>query len=570
MADLRISELTALAGANLASGDLLAIVDVSASETKKITVVDLVGNATTLIADATIPGAKIVFSANTIAGSALTDTSVEAAKLASGAVTAGKLADESTVDLVTTLPLSGAFIGQLALDTDDNKMYCWNGSTWVSFKAGGSVNTVIGGSSGIVNITTSVSGDEVTISTTLDNTSGAAQFLAGPTSAAGAVTYRQIASGDMPTAGAGGKGAVQISGNGLAMSGDILTIDNTITANTSAYHVVQYSSKGLVTAGREITAEDLPVALSGTVGAVYPGTGLLVDGAGELSHANSVTSGTGTKVSFDSEGHITSTDVLLAADIPNLDAAKITTGTFNADLYAASTITGEKLANYAVTKLGETQPTADHIGQFFFNPLTRDLFLWDGNVYQPVGISVGEIIFGGTYDASTNLVDSVTADGTAAGFVVGNALTAASTVNNKYYFVVSEAGTGVSPAPVVALDPPDILLSNGISWVKVDVSDTVIAQLASNVQFTPAGSIASTNVQSAIQELDTEKLALAGGTLTGNLVMGTATTITFEGATANDFETTLTVTDPTADRTVTFQDATGTVALTSDLDDGAY
>jgi hypothetical protein len=35
----------------------------------------------------------------------------------------------------------------------------------------------------------------------------------------------------------------------------------------------------------------------------------------------------------------------------------------------------------------------------------------------------------------------------------------------------------------------------------------------------------------------------------------------FEGATANDFETTLAVTDPTADRTITLPDATGTVAL---------
>ena len=41
--------------------------------------------------------------------------------------------------------------------------------------------------------------------------------------------------------------------------------------------------------------------------------------------------------------------------------------------------------------------------------------------------------------------------------------------------------------------------------------------------------------------------------------------IVFEGATANDFETTLAVTDPTADRTITFPDAGGTVALTSDI-----
>jgi hypothetical protein len=37
--------------------------------------------------------------------------------------------------------------------------------------------------------------------------------------------------------------------------------------------------------------------------------------------------------------------------------------------------------------------------------------------------------------------------------------------------------------------------------------------------------------------------------------------ITFEGATANNFETTLAITDPTADRTITFPDATGTVVL---------
>jgi hypothetical protein len=44
-----------------------------------------------------------------------------------------------------------------------------------------------------------------------------------------------------------------------------------------------------------------------------------------------------------------------------------------------------------------------------------------------------------------------------------------------------------------------------------------------------------------------------------------ASSIVFEGSTADDYETTLAVTDPTADRTITFPDATGTVALTSDV-----
>ena len=41
--------------------------------------------------------------------------------------------------------------------------------------------------------------------------------------------------------------------------------------------------------------------------------------------------------------------------------------------------------------------------------------------------------------------------------------------------------------------------------------------------------------------------------------------IRFEGTTANDFETFLTVVDPTADRTITFPNASGTVALTTDV-----
>ena len=40
--------------------------------------------------------------------------------------------------------------------------------------------------------------------------------------------------------------------------------------------------------------------------------------------------------------------------------------------------------------------------------------------------------------------------------------------------------------------------------------------------------------------------------------------IVFEGATADAFETTLTVTDPTADRTITLPNSTGTVVVTSD------
>tara|TARA_Y100001937_G_scaffold47673_1_gene66707 strand:+ start:248 stop:1678 length:1431 start_codon:yes stop_codon:yes gene_type:complete len=49
--------------------------------------------------------------------------------------------------------------------------------------------------------------------------------------------------------------------------------------------------------------------------------------------------------------------------------------------------------------------------------------------------------------------------------------------------------------------------------------------------------------------------------LTNNLALMQGVNLKFEGATNNNFETTLTVTDPTADRTVTIPNATGTLSL---------
>ncbi|MGA0206408.1 MAG: tail fiber domain-containing protein [Ilumatobacteraceae bacterium] len=55
---------------------------------------------------------------------------------------------------------------------------------------------------------------------------------------------------------------------------------------------------------------------------------------------------------------------------------------------------------------------------------------------------------------------------------------------------------------------------------------------------------------------------VSGGTVLGNLEIGTTGTLTFEGSTADGFETTLAVTDPTADRTITLPDQSGTVVVT--------
>jgi hypothetical protein len=514
----------------------------------------------------------LLFNDGTIPSGALANGAVTETKIASGAVSGSKLGANSTVNIVASLPATGAYIGQIALETGQNKGYIWNGSTWVAFRAAGSVNTIVTSHTGPITVSVATVGDTVTITASLNNSTAAAQFIAGPTGSAGAVSLRPIVGTDLPVASASAKGGVIVNGNGLAMAGDTVTIGNTVTPETVAYHVVRYGPQGLVTAGRAITGADLPVATVSSTGVILPGAGLSVTAGGQLNHTNSIPTATSAKVTFDAQGHITGTASLIATDIPEIPATKITSGTLSASVIGTNTITGNKLANASTTKFGGAAstegivsfPAADFTGQYFFDSINGDLYLWDGNAWQPITITAGEIVFAGTYDASDNEVASVTTAGTAAGLTVGSALPAAADANNRYYVVVSIAGTGVAPAPVVALAPPDMLLSNGTAWEEIDVSGTVAAQVASNITFTPTGAIAATNVQTALVELDTEKLAVAGGTVTGELLIGAAGSLVFEGSTADGNETTLAVTDPTADRTITLPDVTGTVITTGD------
>jgi hypothetical protein len=542
MPDLEISNLPELTGAGLTGDDPVAIADLSASETKKITAKNLVQSGIALVDDASIPGAKLAansvgagqLAADSVGSSELADGAVDTAAIQASAVTDAKVASGISGSKLTDATVSAAKLGTVTDRGLDQ----------------------VGGSIGHTNSLTAGSAAGISFD--------AQGHITATTS---------IPAADLPLATTTTVGGVSVPTDGgleVSVTGE-LRHENDVTAAIVAN--ISYDEHGHILSATNILASHLPIALTDTVGAVRvpSAQGLNIDALGSIGLSDSgVIAGTYTKVTVDDYGRTTTGASLAAADIPSVDASKISTGQFATARIADDAITGAKLANSSTTKFGEIQPTADYTGQFFFNPLTRDLVLWDGNVFQPVGISAGEIVLAGTYDASTNLLDSVTAEGSAAGFTSGQALPAADTGNNRYYVVVSQTGTGTAPAPTVTLEPPDILLSNGSSYVLIETSETITAQVASNVGFTPYGNIASTNVQGAIAELDDEKVAKAGDTMTGDLNLGAAVNLVFEGATDNDFETTVTVTDPTADRTITLPDLTGTVALTSQLDDGTY
>jgi hypothetical protein len=584
--------------------------------------------------------------ATTIAASAVTEAAiatnaVSTGKILANAVTAEKLDDDSAAVVAAASPSgTGAFIGQQWFNTNNGQEFTWTGSAWVQQAGIGTINIV--DSTPIAIAVAYPDAYSATLTTTLD-TQAAATVFAGPeTGADTAPTFRAIVPGDLPDATASTKGIIQ------------------------------------------------------------PGTGLAID-AGTLNHANTVTGATVSSITFDNQGHITAAVPLVAADIPELDASKITTGEFPTARLADASITGLKIADSANVQFGETLPVAEHIGQFFFNPLEGSVFLWDGNVWQPVGVTTGAIILAGTYDATLNQIVSTTLEGAAIGLTAGDSLPSSTDANANYYVVVSVGGTGTAPAPTNLLAPPDLILSTGSAWVELDVSGGAGAIAAVNVVFSASGEIGATNVQAAIEEVSTEcrnatnitsgtlavarggtglasytkgdilgasaattltkltvgtngqvlransatatglewgndfvgtvttvtsstgaltiatatttpaltiraattsvdgivqlsdststtssvlaatptavksaydlaALALpkAGGIITGALEIGTTGSLVFEGATADGFETTLTVADPTAVHTITLPDLTGTVALTSQLNDGTY
>ncbi len=579
--------------------------------------------------------ANDIVSAVNIQSSAITTS-----KINNSAVNSLKIGDQATCIVVNSTPTgNGSFVGQAWYNTGTSIAYRWNGAAWQQ-------------EAGIQSIT-------VTESTPLS----------------------------------------------IAVNNpDQFTANITLTLDTQAANSVFVGPASGVDAAptfRALVPNDLPDATTSAKGIVQPGSGLTVN-SGTISIANSVTAGTKSGITFDAQGSITAVTDLVESDIPSLSAGIITSGTFSTDLIASGAITASKLANKSTASIGETLPIASFTGQLHFNPLDKNFFLWDGNVWQSIGISAGAIILAGTYDASTNLVASVTGEGSAIGLTVGNALPTPSNSNSNYYLVVSEPGTGTSPAPTVALAPPDLLLSTGSEWLEIDVSSTYTAQTANNVAFSPAASLGSTNVQSALEEVSNEsrdvdnmtsgtldvarggtniasyakgdlvaasatttlsKLAVgnngyilsansstatglewitnqvgtvtgvtvtaplgvtngtttpaltistgstsavgvlqltdgvassstttaatpngvktaydlaalampkAGGIFSGQVMIGNTGSLVFEGPTDDAFETTLSLADPTADRTITLPNSSGTVALTSQLDDGTF
>jgi hypothetical protein len=428
------SPLPAYARGFLASGnsdsDARTVLGLGALATKAI--VDAGDINTGAVSGATVASGSLI-SANYGAGSvleaAIGASAVTTGKIVDSGVTAIKLADNSASIVGTGAPITaGVFIGQQYLDGVTDFAYTWDGAAWERHSAISSIDFV--DSTPIAFTVTYPDNYSATITTTVEDQT-AATIFAGPVSGiATAPTFRALAS------------------------------------------------------------SDLPLATAGTVGAVRPGAGLIVDGVGAIGHANSAIAGIyAGAVTIDSEGHVVSAiETLQASDIPDLDASKITSGSFSGSFLAENSVTALQLADDGIAQIGESAPDPQFAGQWWVNPSDRSTYIWVGSVGSDLETSNGywlnvgygnlqneNLRFAGTYSASGNVIESTTQYSTQAGLIVGAPLSSPSETNNGLYYIVTSSGTGTGSAPSVLFEPGDWVLSlgEGSTWSKLDFAASV-------------------------------------------------------------------------------------------------
>ena len=127
---------------------------------------------------------------------------------------------------------------------------------------------------------------------------------------------------------------------------------------------------------------------------------------------------------------------------------------------------------------------------------------------------------------------------------------------------VGQAGSATA-IPVVTVNAKGLVTAVSTASITTTLtigadsgSDDTVSLASDTLDFSGGSNITTTVSNNDIS------IALDASPSVTNLTVGG--NIVFEGSTADSFETTLAVTDPTADRTITIPNKTGTVAMTSD------
>ncbi len=382
MADLQITQLPELSSAQLQATDPIALADVSATETKKITAKNFVQGAFGLVDNASIPATALSYplSVGQIVTATLADNAVTNAKITDATITGAKLAN----DTITATQIAANAIGssELADDAVDTAAIT-NLNVTTDKLAATSVTTAKIADSAVTFVKTNFSDGDIpgakltagsVTSTQLANNSVTANELADnavDTAAIAntAVTGAKIAS-DTITAGniaANAIGASELADNAVD-SGAIATnavttakitnlnittdklaanavtaakiANDTITATQIAANAIGSSelADNAVDTAAIATSAVTDAKISGVSGAkITDGTVTAAKlntsnidrslnvASGNLGINNAVTGGASARngITYNNEGLITATAALVASDIPEATASAV-------------------------------------------------------------------------------------------------------------------------------------------------------------------------------------------------------------------------------------------------------
>ena len=344
-----------------------------------------------------------------------------------------------------------------------------------------------------------------------------------------------IKSGSSPTTAITMAGAnVTIAGN-LTVSGTTTTVDSSTVNITTGFVFEGATSDSFETT---LTASDPTADRTLTLPDV---TGTVIS-TGNLSEITSVGVLTGANPLVFEGSTADSFETTLAVGNPGSDI------TLTLPSSASDTLVGRATTD-TLTNKTITSPTVSGLtlsdSSIIFEGSTADSFETTLTVTDPTADrtitlpnATGTLISHGMFSGDATVATS-------------GALTLA-TVNSN----VGQAGSATA-IPVVTVNAKGLVTA--VSTASITTTLTVGADSGSNDTVS----------------LATDTLDFSGGsnittTVSNNDISialdasPTVTSLIFEGSTADSFETTLAVTDPTADRTLTFPNRSGTVAITSD------